>query len=64
MNNLTSNSFPVDGVVFAWGMTESGDNYEIPLFEITEKLANSQDSIWLHLNLANSKVQRWLEKTP
>lgn len=64
MNNLTSNSFPVDGVVFAWGMTESGDNYEIPLFEITEKLANSRDSMWLHLNLANSKVQRWLEKTP
>jgi len=63
MNDSTHNSFPVDGVVFAWGMTSSGKNYEIPLSEITEKLDDSEQSLWLHLNLSHSQVQRWLDKT-
>ncbi|WP_071466911.1 CorA family divalent cation transporter [Polynucleobacter asymbioticus] len=64
MSDLTLNSFPIDGVVFAWAMTSSGENYEIPLDQITEKLDDPQQSIWLHLNLAHSQVQRWLDKTP
>ena len=63
MNDLALAPFPVDGVVFAWGMTSSGENYEIPLNEITEKLEDPQQSMWLHLNLSNSQVQRWLGKT-
>ena len=63
MNDLALAPFPIDGVVFAWGMTSSGENYEIPLNEITEKLEDPQQSMWLHLNLSNSQVQRWLGKT-
>ena len=53
MNDLALAPFPIDGVVFAWGMTSSGENYEIPLNEITEKLEDPQQSMWLHLNLSN-----------
>jgi zinc transporter len=56
--------FPIAGVVFAWAMPASGDGYEIPLFEIADTLNDPNYSIWLHLNLSNSQVQRWLEKTP
>lgn len=63
MNDQTLSSFPVDGVVFAWGMTSSGENYEIPPNQITGKLSDPSQSIWLHLNLAHAQVQRWLDKT-
>jgi len=55
--------FPINGVVFAWSMSTSGVNREIPLVEIAQSLEDPNLSIWLHLNLANSQVQRWLEKT-
>ena len=60
----TSKPFPVAGVVFAWAMPSSGNGYEIPLFEIADALENPELSIWLHLNLSNSQIQRWLENTP
>ncbi|QWE17652.1 magnesium transporter CorA [Polynucleobacter sp. AP-Nino-20-G2] len=56
--------FPINGVVFAWEMTLSGKNREIPLFEIADALIDPEASIWLHLNLSNSQVQRWLKNTP
>jgi zinc transporter len=56
--------FPINGVVFAWAMTSSGKNYEIALFDIADALSNPDLSIWLHLNLSNSQVQRWLKNTP
>ena len=55
--------FPINGVVFAWAMTADGKNYEIPLFDIADALSNSDLSAWLHLNLSNSQVQRWLKNT-
>ena len=55
--------FPINGVVFAWSMSTSGENREIPLVEIAQSLEDPDLSIWLHLNLSNSQVQRWLEKT-
>jgi zinc transporter len=55
--------FPINGVVFAWSMSTSGVNREIPLVEIAQSVEDPNLSIWLHLNLANSQVQRWLEKT-
>jgi zinc transporter len=56
--------FPINGVVFAWAMSPSGKNFEIPLFDIADALSNPDLSIWLHLNLSNSQVQRWLQNTP
>lgn len=44
-------------------MGNSGKGYELPLLEIAQSLTNPELSIWLHLNLSNSQVQRWLEKT-
>ena len=55
--------FPVNGVVFAWAITSSGENYELPLVDIAQSLEDPNLSIWLHLNLTNFQVQRWLEKT-
>lgn len=57
------NLFPIAGVVFAWAMPKGGNGYEIPLFAITQAIEDPNLSIWLHLNLSNSQVQRWLEKT-
>jgi len=56
--------FPVAGVVFAWAMPQSGRGYEIPLFEIPQALEDENVSVWLHLNLSNSQIQRWLVDTP
>ena len=61
---IIAKPFPVAGVVFAWAMPASGDGYEIPLFAIADALENPDISIWLHLNLSNSQIQRWLENTP
>jgi len=61
--DITSNTFPIAGVVFAWAMPKTGKGYEIPLFEIAQSIEDPDLSIWLHLNLSNSQVQRWLEKT-
>jgi zinc transporter len=58
-----SHLFPINGVVFAWAMTSSGTSHEIPLFEIADSLNDPDISIWLHLNLSNSQVQRWLKNT-
>jgi len=55
--------FPIAGVVFAWAMPLNGNGYEIPLFEIADCLEKPDLSVWLHLNLSNSQVQRWLDKT-
>jgi zinc transporter len=56
-------TLPIAGVVFAWAMPSSSNGYELPLFDISDSLENPDLSIWLHLNLSNSQVQRWLEKT-
>ena len=61
---VISKPFPVAGVVFAWAMPSSGNGYEIPLFEIASALEDPNLSIWLHLNLSNSQIQRWLKDTP
>lgn len=63
MTQNLSYPFPINGVVFAWAMTASGKNHEIPLFEIADLLSDPDISIWLHLNLSNSQVQRWLKNT-
>ena len=61
--DTTPNNFPIAGVVFAWAMPKTGNGYEIPLFEIAQSIEDPNLSIWLHLNLSNSQVHRWLEKT-
>lgn len=61
---IMTKPFPVAGVVFAWAIDKSGKGFEIPLFEITQALVNPELAVWLHLNLSNSQIQRWLVDTP
>lgn len=63
MTQNLSHPFPINGVVFAWAMTPSGKSHEIPLFDIADALNDPDISIWLHLNLSNSQVERWLKNT-
>jgi len=54
---------PADGVVFAWEM-HADQSHEIQADQIDHALADSTKSLWLHLNLSNARVQRWLRQTP
>lgn len=53
---------PADGVVFAWEM-HGNESHEIQPDQIDLALSDSSKSLWLHLNLSNARVQRWLKKT-
>lgn len=53
---------PHDGVVFAWGM-QGDKSHEIDPDQIDQALADTSKSLWLHLNLSNARVQRWLSQT-
>ncbi len=54
---------PEDGVVFAWeiGSHASG---EVAARDIDHVLSDPEKSLWLHLNLSNARVQRWIRQTP
>lgn len=54
---------PADGVVFAWEM-QGEQSHEIQADQIDQALADNSKSLWLHLNLSNARVQRWLNQTP
>lgn len=54
---------PEDGVVFAWEISGDGSR-EVRPQEIDHLLANPDKSLWLHLNLSNARVQRWIRQTP
>lgn len=54
---------PADGVVFAWEI-HGQESHEIQPDQIDAALANDSKSLWLHLNLSNARVQRWLQQTP
>ena len=48
--------------MFAWAMSSSG-SHEVHPNDLVNELENPDWSIWMHLNLSHSQVQRWLEKT-
>ena len=54
---------PEDGVVFAWRISGERSG-EIAAHEIEHALSNPDQSLWLHLNLSNARVQRWIRQTP
>lgn len=54
---------PEDGVVFAWEISGDGSR-EVRPQEIDHLLANPDKSLWLHLNLSNARVQRWIRQSP
>lgn len=54
---------PADGVVFAWEISAERSK-EIEAKDIDGVLSNPEKSLWLHLNLSNARVQRWIKQTP
>ncbi|MEN9879767.1 MAG: hypothetical protein RIQ55_413 [Pseudomonadota bacterium] len=54
---------PEDGVVFAWEISAEGSR-EINAHEVDLALTDPEKSLWLHLNLSNARVQRWIRQTP
>ena len=54
---------PIDGVVFAWEM-DADQSHEIQPDQIDQALSDDSKSLWLHLNLSNTRVQGWLRQTP
>ena len=54
---------PTDGVVFAWEL-DGQQSREILLDQVDASLGDQSKSIWLHLNLSNARIQRWLKQTP
>ena len=54
---------PEDGVVFAWEISNETP-HEVSASEVDQVLADPDKSLWLHLNLSNARVQRWIRQTP
>ncbi len=54
---------PADGVVFAWEM-HGEQSREIQPDQVDAALGDHSKSLWLHLNLSNTRIQRWLRQTP
>jgi len=53
---------PEDGVVFAWEISSNASR-EINTHEVDFALGDPNKSLWLHLNLSNVRVQRWIRQT-
>ena len=54
---------PEDGVIFAWEISRDHAQ-ELKPDEVDAALAHVDKSVWLHLNLSNTRVQRWIRQTP
>lgn len=54
---------PEDGVVFAWEISNDS-SCEVKARDVDHVLADLDKSLWLHLNLSNARVQRWIRQTP
>ena len=54
---------PEDGVIFAWELSQQ-DAREVKPDQVDGVLADPDKSVWLHLNLSNARVQRWIRQTP
>ncbi len=54
---------PEDGVVFAWEISGTA-SHEVQADAVEQVLADPEKSLWLHLNLSNARVQRWIRQTP
>lgn len=54
---------PEDGVVFAWEISAESSG-EVAPKDIEHLLTDQEKSLWLHLNLSNARVQRWIRQTP
>lgn len=54
---------PEDGVVFAWQISNH-ESREINAKEVDHALTDTTVSLWLHLNLSNARIQRWIKQTP
>lgn len=54
---------PVGGLMFSWLISSDGSGVEIKSDEIQDLRLQDSESIWLHLNYANTQVQNWLKSS-
>ena len=54
---------PEDGVIFAWEISREHAQ-ELKPDQVDSALSDPDKSVWLHLNLSNARVQRWIRQTP
>lgn len=54
---------PTSGLMFSWLISPDGNGTEIKAGEIHSLVLQESESIWLHLNYANTQVQTWLKSS-
>ena len=54
---------PTSGLMFSWLISPDGNGTEIKAGEIHSLVLQESESIWLHLNYANTQVQSWLKSS-
>ena len=60
---MNLNSLPVSGLIFAWLFNSDGEGREVVLSGQEQLSLSATDSVWLHLNYANTQVQSWLKSS-
>jgi len=60
---MNLNSLPVSGLIFAWLFNSDGEGREVVLSGQEQLSLSANDSVWLHLNYANTQVQSWLKSS-
>lgn len=54
---------PASGLVFGWLFDTSGDGQELKPSDLKSLVLNDSQSVWIHLNYANTQIQSWLKST-
>lgn len=52
---------PTSGLIFAWHFDATGNGSELALENQDDLALADHQSVWLHLNYANTQVQNWLK---
>jgi len=55
---------PAEGVILAWAVGDDGEGAAVAPGDLQPYLAGARGMLWLHVNLADRKVIRWLENWP
>ncbi len=53
---------PVDGVLFAWMIDQTGNGSQILPDQVVNEISNASHLIWLHLNFSNARILPWLSR--
>lgn len=60
---MNLHSLPISGLIFGWLFNSQGEGHELVAANKLQLEQSSDQSIWLHLNYANTQVQSWLKSS-